>query len=220
MAAFGELVRLTTPSVRAAVASKVRNRDDAADLVQEVYLRALRALPSLEDSARFQSWLNTIARNVALDHHRARARRPTVSVEEGDDFSDDVVTTDDLVEIRELAGQVMVAIDRLSALDATLLAMVALMGFTPTDISTALGMSQTAAKVAVHRARKRLRQALLVSEAAGHRDRPGHQGCQTFRTLASRQLLVPAAIHARECPDCANRPARGTPGATERIRTS
>jgi RNA polymerase sigma factor (sigma-70 family) len=50
--------------------------NDAADVFQETFLAALRAYPNLRSSENLRGWLFTVARNKALDHHRARARRP------------------------------------------------------------------------------------------------------------------------------------------------
>jgi RNA polymerase sigma factor (sigma-70 family) len=202
-------MRSTTASVQTVVNSYVRNREDAADLVQEVYLKALRALPGLDDTERVRPWLFAIARNVALDHHRRARRRP---VAQDDEFpesavADDDPTPEDLVELRELAVTVQTGVGRLAPLDATLIAMVTVLGFTPSDISTALGMSHTAAKVAVHRARRRLRLAMELEGTAGTK---GRSGCDDFRSLASEGDLVAAAIHARGCGVC----ARGRVAAT------
>ena len=49
--------------------------DDAEDLVQETYVRALRALPSFRGEAPFQAWLLSIARRVCADAVRARQRQ-------------------------------------------------------------------------------------------------------------------------------------------------
>ncbi len=200
MRAFDALMRETSGSVRTIVIDGVPNRADVEDLVQEVFLRALRNLASLQDPERFRPWIYSIARNAVLDHRRAARRRPTDSLEDTD-LPDVDVTTEDLIELRELAASVRVSVGRLAPLDATLLAMVSLMGFTPTDIAHALGMSQTAAKVAVHRARARLRQSMLLQEAAGQ----PKASCAEFRALIDRGELVPAAIHARGCPTCSGR---------------
>jgi RNA polymerase sigma factor (sigma-70 family) len=55
--------------------------DDAEDCLQETLISALRAYPRLRGDSNVKAWLFTIARNKALDEHRARARRP-VPVEE------------------------------------------------------------------------------------------------------------------------------------------
>jgi RNA polymerase sigma factor (sigma-70 family) len=48
---------------------------DADDCFQETFMAALRSYDSL-DGANPRAWVMTIARNKAIDHHRARARRP------------------------------------------------------------------------------------------------------------------------------------------------
>src|SRR3954451_25060126 len=50
--------------------------DDAEDCLQETLISALRAYPRLRGDSNVKAWLFTIARNKALDEHRARARRP------------------------------------------------------------------------------------------------------------------------------------------------
>jgi RNA polymerase sigma factor (sigma-70 family) len=54
---------------------------DAEDCLQETLIAALRAYPRLRDGSNVRAWLFTIARNKALDEHRARARRPVPVVE-------------------------------------------------------------------------------------------------------------------------------------------
>ncbi len=49
---------------------------DADDVFQETFVAALRAYPKLRHHDNLRAWLLTIAQRKALDHHRARARRP------------------------------------------------------------------------------------------------------------------------------------------------
>lgn len=51
-------------------------RADADDCFQETFLSALRAYPKLKDGGNLRGWLITIAHRKAVDHHRARGRRP------------------------------------------------------------------------------------------------------------------------------------------------
>src|SRR3712207_9101135 len=51
-------------------------RQEAEDCLQETLLAALRAYPRLRPGSNVRAWLLTIARNKALDSHRAWARRP------------------------------------------------------------------------------------------------------------------------------------------------
>ncbi len=56
-------------------------RVDADDCFQETFLAALRAYPALRHGDNLRGWLMTIAHRKAVDHHRAKGRRP-VPVEE------------------------------------------------------------------------------------------------------------------------------------------
>jgi RNA polymerase sigma-70 factor (ECF subfamily) len=65
--------------------SHLCERDEAEDLTQETYLRALRALPSFAGRSSARTWLLAIARRVAADQiRRASARPRTTAVEDWD----------------------------------------------------------------------------------------------------------------------------------------
>src|SRR3712207_4219568 len=51
-------------------------RQEADDCLQDTLLAALRAYPRLRPGSNVRAWLLTIARNKALDSHRARQRQP------------------------------------------------------------------------------------------------------------------------------------------------
>jgi RNA polymerase sigma-70 factor (ECF subfamily) len=53
------------------------DRDDASDLAQEVFVRVQERLHTFRGDARFQTWLYTVARSVALNRADARRRRPS-----------------------------------------------------------------------------------------------------------------------------------------------
>jgi RNA polymerase sigma-70 factor (ECF subfamily) len=75
--AFGALYRRYLPRVYRYVRAHSAGDDDAADLAQQVFLRALDALPAYRPrGAPFAAWLFRIARNAAVD--AARSRHPTV----------------------------------------------------------------------------------------------------------------------------------------------
>jgi RNA polymerase sigma-70 factor (ECF subfamily) len=72
--AMAELVRRTQPVVWR-VCTALGSPGVEEDLVQETYLRAMRALPSYRGDAPVQAWLLSIARNVCADHVRRRERQ-------------------------------------------------------------------------------------------------------------------------------------------------
>jgi RNA polymerase sigma-70 factor (ECF subfamily) len=68
--AFGRLHQLYARMVHGILLARVP-RADCLDLVQEVFLKALRKLDALRDGAAFGPWLAAIARNRACDYHRS-----------------------------------------------------------------------------------------------------------------------------------------------------
>jgi len=204
--AFEQLMRGTSGSVRTVLRQYSRSAEDVEDLLQEVFLRALQKLHTLDDPERFTSWVYAIARNAGLDHVRSRQRKPTTSLDDQiHEPSDDTPGPVDLAEVRDLSRRVQSGAARLSPRDATLLAMVTTLGFTPTDVAGTLGMSHTAAKVAVHRARQRLRNAMLFDENvrdAGVAPAVSELGCDELKALLAQDEIVDAAVHARGCTIC------------------
>ncbi len=69
-AAFGQLYERYARLVHGVLLANAE-RDDVQDLVQEVFLRALRKLDTLREPAAFGGWIATMARNEARMHHRS-----------------------------------------------------------------------------------------------------------------------------------------------------
>ena len=68
-AAFGMLYEQFARMIHGIVLARVPY-SDADDLVQDVFIRAMKQLPSLRETAAFPGWLASIARHAAMDHHR------------------------------------------------------------------------------------------------------------------------------------------------------
>lgn len=76
LSALDRLVQRHIDSVRATVYTMVRNHADKDDVVQEVFIRAFRALDKFDGRANFSTWLHRIALNTARTHLRRRGRSP------------------------------------------------------------------------------------------------------------------------------------------------
>jgi RNA polymerase sigma-70 factor (ECF subfamily) len=72
--AFGRIVRAYALPLRSYLASQVHHLDDVDDLAQEVFLAALKSLPTFRRGDDFGAWLRGIARNKVLVYFRTRAR--------------------------------------------------------------------------------------------------------------------------------------------------
>jgi RNA polymerase sigma-70 factor (ECF subfamily) len=71
-----EIVRLAQPHIWRFLRHITNDPELASDLTQETLLRVLRSLRRFRGRSRFRTWVFAIARNVAIDDSRARARRP------------------------------------------------------------------------------------------------------------------------------------------------
>jgi RNA polymerase sigma factor (sigma-70 family) len=197
-AAFEELYRTHLPAVRRTVSAELRDHQVTPDVVQEAFTRALDCLPSLRDPSRFRPWLLSIARHVAADHVRARSRTPVASEDDDGEMVADTPGPAEMAELADLAQLVRSGMAELSPRDATAVALVTHLGLSPNEVGAALGVTTGAAKVIVHRARRRLRAALLLEvlvrgHAGGCPDRPSI-GPDGDRAAALRHVLA--------CPEC------------------
>jgi RNA polymerase sigma factor (sigma-70 family) len=126
-------------------------RDGAEDCFQETFLAALRAYPSLRDDGNLRGWLLTIAHRKAIDHHRARGRRPVPLAEPPEVAVADPERPDE--RVWEAVG----------ALPPKQRAAVALRygsDLPHAEIAAALGCSPEAARRNLHEGLKRLRKEL------------------------------------------------------------
>jgi len=76
--AFEELMYRFQGRVQSLFRHLLGNREAAEDLTQDVFLRVFRARKSYQPSAKFSTWLFTIANNVALNQLRSQRRKPQV----------------------------------------------------------------------------------------------------------------------------------------------
>lgn len=87
--AWEECIRLYEGRLRAFVESRLRDRAQAEDIVQETFLGFLTALPNFDETRKVQSFLFAIAANKLTDVLRKKGRRPTLPLNAGYDSSGD-----------------------------------------------------------------------------------------------------------------------------------
>jgi RNA polymerase sigma-70 factor (ECF subfamily) len=80
--AFGLLVSRYRDLVYAFAYARLRNREEAEDAAQEVFVRAYQYLPEFRMSDRFGGWIMRITRNLCIDVARRRRSRPTEELTE------------------------------------------------------------------------------------------------------------------------------------------
>ena len=159
-AAFDEIVRLTYAETYTLAMRLTSNSEDAADVVQEAYLRAYRSIDKFRGDAQFSTWLYRITANCASTHltKRNRHRHDELDV----DAQIDTAPTPDARSDASLDRQRLS--QALAALPQNLREVIVLRDIydLPHEaIARELGISEVTAKVRLHRARKKLRDRLM-----------------------------------------------------------
>jgi RNA polymerase sigma factor (sigma-70 family) len=144
----------------------LRNREAAADCVQDAFCIAATHLPKLREPAKLRPWLYSIARNEALRCIRARKREQAVDeVPESLDFGPGPAT---LVRRNELADLIAAAAGGLSDRDQAVYELAYRRGLDGAELAEAMGVSASNAKKMAQRLRETVERslgALLVSRA-------------------------------------------------------
>jgi len=157
-AAFAALVRAHQDEVFTLARRLVGDPHMASDVAQESLIRAWRALPRFRGDAKLSTWLYRITVNTAWTH-KQRARRYRVAPLE--DYLDVAAPLGSghpevAAETLELRGRLRAALDRLPAAQRKVVVMKDVYGWSHAEIAESMGISVTAAKVRLHRARARL----------------------------------------------------------------
>jgi RNA polymerase sigma-70 factor (ECF subfamily) len=155
-AAFAALVRAHQDEVYSLARRLVRDPHLAADIAQEVFIRAWKALPNFRGDARLSTWLHRITVNTAWTHRQRARRHAGVSIDELSDLPATGGHPEEAGEILELRGRLRRALDRLPGSQRQVVVMKDIYGWSHSEIADTMGISVTAAKVRLHRARARL----------------------------------------------------------------
>src|SRR3954470_16988215 len=135
------------------------NHHDAEDLTTQTFLQAFRHFDRAQresDGRPLRPWLIRIAHNLAANYHRDRSRRPVAAIEETDQPLPSPHTTESLVEGREELSEVLKGVSKLADDRREALIMRFALGMDNREIARALGRTDGATKVLLHRAIKQL----------------------------------------------------------------
>jgi RNA polymerase sigma-70 factor (ECF subfamily) len=162
-AAFDELVRATYAETYTLALRLTGNEEDASDVVQEAYLRAYKGLRRFRGDARFSTWMYRITANCAATllvrgrkHRHDELDEDTPQHDERPGYSPEA-----RLESFELRDRLQAAIAELSPKLRAVVLLRDVYDLPHEAIAAELGISETAAKVRLHRARLRLREQLF-----------------------------------------------------------
>ena len=172
--AFDRIVRHYQSGVFHFVLGTVSDRDRAEDLTQETFLRVYRARSRYEPSARFRTWLFTIAHRLGLNEIRSTRRRRNVFSEvvyrrgdndEEDSFwnsvaDDESESPEEIVQRKELDHMILRLLDTLPKNQRIAIELQRTQKFSYADIGGVLNLSPGAVKSLLVRAREKLKSKL------------------------------------------------------------
>ena len=149
---FGRLYQSYAPLVHGVLLARMP-RSEVEDMVQEIFLHALRKLHTLRDKAAFGPWIAMIARNRAMDFHRSS--RETV------ELSDDLRSRD---SDQSKAEEILAIICKLPDAYRETLVLRLVEGMSGPEIAARTGLTPASVRVNLHRGMKLLREKLGFKE--------------------------------------------------------
>jgi RNA polymerase sigma-70 factor, ECF subfamily len=154
-------------AVRAFVARRVRDAHAADDIAQDVMLKVQAQLAAHAPPAeKLDAWVFRVARNAVIDHYRARRDQSPL------DASDAIAIEREEDPAAELSRCVRQIIQRLPPEDAQALTLTDIQGLSQQQLADRIGLSLSAAKSRVQRARAKL-QAMMLDCCDIERNRAG-----------------------------------------------
>ena len=217
--AFGELYNRHFDRVYDFVYRMVRDPDEAADVAQETFVRAMRALKPQEQGASFSTWALTIARNLALTRLGKKQRSTRLIDAEGVDDEEDqsgavmhIVDESRLgdpeaaAQASDLSRLVWDAVAFLNPKESSVLDLHLRQGLESAEIAQVLGISKGNAYTILSRLKDALEEAVVTLVLI----RNAREKCAELDqlvTVQSSSLLSPAMRrlvmrHIDVCPTC------------------
>jgi len=149
--AFDDLVRKYTPKLYGMVYNMTSNREDTADLLQDVFAKAYRSIKRFQGKSTFYTWIYSISVNMTLNYLKKRGRYTKLSLDDVDsgiqndpDFINITSGGNPLreVNIHELQKRLNEAMMKLSEDHRTVVTLYDIQGLQHADISKILGVSE------------------------------------------------------------------------------
>lgn len=174
---FDALAAELSPSLRRYLRRYTGDDSLADDLLQETLLRMARGLPEFAGRATVKTWAFAIATHAAADHFRRPAyRHAIVDLDEADNVEDPGRAVDEQMAVDAMNACIRQVIDSLPADYRAALVLHDLEGLAATTVADVCGVTLATAKIRIHRARRRLKDA-LGQQCAFYRDAEGVYRC-------------------------------------------
>ena len=168
-AEFAELYRSHLRDVYSYSYYRIGNHHDAEDLTEQTFLQAYRHFERAQRESHgrpLRPWLIRIAHNLAANYYRDRSRRPQTPIDDTDALTAPH-TTEALVEGRDELQRILEGVNELPDDRREALIMRFALGMDNREIARAMGRTDGATKVLLHRATRQLEQIVKEREKTG-----------------------------------------------------
>ena len=166
---FAELYRSHLRDVYSYSYYRIGNHHDAEDLTEQTFLQAYRHFERAQRESHgrpLRPWLIRIAHNLAANYYRDRSRRPQTPIDDTDVLTAPH-TTEALVEGRDELQRILEGVNELPDDRREALIMRFALGMDNREIARAMGRTDGATKVLLHRATRQLEQIVKEREKTG-----------------------------------------------------
>lgn len=128
---------------------------DVEDLVQECFLKALKGIHQFEGKSDPKTWLVSIARRIAIDHHRRKQKLTQLPKSNLQQIPSQTHLENQVIQKEEIQ-QVYMAINEMKKKDREVLILRGIMELSVTETAEILGWSKNKVNLTLHRALKKL----------------------------------------------------------------
>jgi RNA polymerase sigma-70 factor (ECF subfamily) len=159
-AAYRTLLNTATPLIKSYLRTRLFSREHADDIAQEILLAIHTVRHTYNPEQPFKNWMYGIARHKMIDYMRKAGRQnanETNDVEFETFMADGAKNPEEALSAKQLRG----SLEKLPEKQRQILWLTKVEGFSMAEAGRKLDMTETAAKVAAHRAYKKLKELLI-----------------------------------------------------------
>ncbi len=163
VSAFDQLIRKYRERVYGVVYNLTSNREDAADLTQDAFIKAFQAINRFHGQSSFFTWLYKIAVNSTLSHLRRNRMRQFFSLDSMQESVESTQIIDRLIDgksanreiyLRELQEKLNEAMQKMSIKHRTVITLFEIDGLSHTEIAQIMGCSEGTVRSRLHYAKQ------------------------------------------------------------------
>lgn len=155
---FGEIYNRYNKRVYKVCLSFTKDKTTAYDLVQDIMIKLMEKLPSLENANLLGLWIHRVANNFCVDYYKAQKRMPFDAIEDRFDLAEEEVDMEGLIERENQLDAVEDIMAELEEDTKTILQLKYLEGNSIKELQTKLDLTSSAVKMRLKRGRNKIAQ--------------------------------------------------------------